>query len=72
MNRFRPLFWLLLLISPMSRAEAPPQVTLPGGALEGVREARDPVALAARRTSRALVARERAEVSAISPAPGRS
>src|SRR5690349_12197923 len=38
MNRFRPLLWLLLLVSPISQAAAPPQVTLPGGVLEGVRE----------------------------------
>jgi para-nitrobenzyl esterase len=39
MNRFRPLLWLLLLVSAMSHAEAPPRVTIPGGVLEGVREA---------------------------------
>jgi para-nitrobenzyl esterase len=39
MNRFRLLMWSLLLFSPMSHAEAPPRVTLPEGALEGVRDA---------------------------------
>ena len=38
MYRFRPLLWLLLLVSPISQAAAPPRVTLPGGVLEGVRE----------------------------------
>lgn len=39
MNRFRLLFWLPLLFSPMSHAAAPPRVALPGGVLEGVHEA---------------------------------
>jgi para-nitrobenzyl esterase len=39
MNRFRPLLWSLLLISPMTLAETPPRVTTPAGVLEGARDA---------------------------------
>jgi para-nitrobenzyl esterase len=38
MKHFRPLWWLLFLICPVSRAEAPPRVALPAGVLEGARE----------------------------------